>query len=559
MKFKEIPYVHLEYGELSEKLVELINNFKNSSNVDEAIESFNKFYDYFDHFKTMFSLAYVRNSLDTTDEFYSKEISHMYDLYPRVQVIFQDMTTSLLNTPFRKELEEKWGKLLFLNEEIELKTMSPEVVEELQQESKLQIEYDKLMASAKIEFDGKELNLSQLRAYLENPNRDVRKRALNAKADWFMHNIEKFDNLFNELTKIRTQISTKLGYKNFIELAYYRRKRNCYDSKMVADFRKGIVEYIVPVTMKLKAAQAERIGVDSIKAYDIDIKYLDGNAKPFGTEEEMLNHTKKMYSELDSDTGEFFSMMLENDLIDVTTRAGKSVGGYCTSLDDYKVPFIFANFNGTSADVGVLTHEAGHAFADYMSRDISPKSLKNYTFDTAEIHSMAMEFLTWNWMDGFFGEQTQKYYESHLESALTFIPYGCMVDEFQHEVYEKSMSEEERNKYWLELEAKYRPWLNLEDTIFYGEGRRWQEQPHIYTAPFYYIDYCLAQVIALYFWAEAQEDHAKAWAKYKRLVGYAGTKTFLELIEECGLPNPFVPENLKIIADAVIKWLDKSK
>jgi len=181
-----------------------------------------------------------------------------------------------------------------------------------------------------------------------------------------------------------------------------------------------------------------------------------------------------------------------------------------------------------------------------------------YTFDIAEIHSMAMEFLTWDYMGGFFGEDTNKYYESHLERALTFLPYGSIVDEFQHRVYEKpNMSIDEKNNCWLELEAKYRPWLDLDNVPFYSEGRRWQEQTQIYNTPFYYIDYCLAQVIALYFWAEKQEDHEKAWGKYKKLVSYAGTKTFLELIEEVGLPNPFVAENLKVIANAVTKWLEK--
>jgi len=171
---------------------------------------------------------------------------------------------------------------------------------------------------------------------------------------------------------------------------------------------------------------------------------------------------------------------------------------------------------------------------------------------------MAMEFFTWPWMEGFFGDQTQKYYYSHLASALTFIPYGTMVDEYQHRIYEKpGMSAKERNDLWLQLEGKYRPWLNLEGFPFYGEGRRWQAQIHIYGMPFYYIDYCIAQVMALSFWAEDQKDHAAAWAKYRRLVGFAGAKTFVELVNDAGLPSPFVPDNLKAVADAAVEWLDK--
>jgi len=553
-----MPYVHLELTEVETKLKTLITEFKNSKSSTEAIENFNKVYDYANHFQTMFNLAYIRNTLDTNDEYYTKEVAYINEIHPKIIEVFQDMMSATLNTPFRSELEAKWGSLLFINEEIGLKTFSPKIIEDLQKESKLSSEYAKLMANAKIDFDGKTLNIAQVGAYLENPNREIRQNALNAKANWFMENIAEFDKLFNELTELRTKIAKKLGYENFIKLAYNFRKRNCYDSEMVAEFRKGILEHIVPVVTKFKEVQAKRIDVENIKMYDININYLDGNPKPIGTEKELLEHAKKMYEELDQVTGEFFNMMLENELIDVTTRQGKNVGAYCASLTHYKMPFIFANFNGTSADVDILTHEAGHAFASYMARDISPTILQKYTFDIAEIHSMAMEFLTWDYMDGFFGEETNKYYESHLEKAISIIPYIAMVDEFQHVIYENpNMNESERNNYWLELEAKYRPWLDLEGIPFYGEGRRWQEQSHIYRTPFYYIDYCLAQVIALYFWAEKQENHANAWEKYKKLVSFAGTKTFLELIEEVSLPNPFVAENLKVIADSVTKWLEK--
>lgn len=559
MKFSKIPYVHLEYSEVSKKLANLIENFKNSKNANEAMENYNKVYNYADFIKTMFAISYIRNSMNTTDEYYSKEFTHGYEMQPKFQAMFQDMITATLETPFRKELEEKWGKLIFINEELALKTVSPEVIEDLQEENKLVTEYDKLMASAKIQFDGKELNFSQIAAYGNDLSEDVRKSALVARGNWFKENIQEFDRIFNELTKIRTNIAKKLGYENFVELGYNRMKRNCYDSKMVAEFRKGILEHIVPIVTKFKEAQAKRINSDfPLKLFNSTLKYLDGNAKPIGTEQDLLNHAKKMYEELDPVTGEFFNMLLENELLDVTTRPNKSVGGYCYGLREFKVPFVFANFNGTSADVEVLTHEIGHAFADYMAKDLVPSLLKEYTFDIAEIHSMSMEFLTWNWMNGFFGEQTQKFYESHLSGALGLLPYVSMVDEFQHGIYEKpNMTVDERNSYWAELEKKYMPFQDSSGLPFYGEGRQWQQQIHIYKMPFYYIDYALAQVVALYFWSEAQENHDKAWDKYKKLINYAGTKTFLELIEEVGLPNPFVSDNLKIIADAVSKWLEK--
>jgi len=329
---------------------------------------------------------------------------------------------------------------------------------------------------------------------------------------------------------------------------------------MVAKFREGVAEYIVPAVTALKKEHAQRIGVDTIRIYDKSIEYPDGNAKPKGTADDILAHGKKMYHELSDETAEFIDFMLDNELLDVLTRPGKVPGGYCFSLPQYNAPFILANFNGTYSDVGVLTHEAGHALAAYAAKDIYPSDLRNYAMETAEIHSMAMEFFTWPWMEGFFGEQTGKYYESHLSRALTLLPDGSMIDEFQHHIYQNpDMTSAQRNQYWLELERKYRPWLDLEDTPFHAEGRGWQYEMHIYEVPFYMIDYCLAQIVALNFWTENQKKPQQAWDRYRRLIGFAGTKTFLDLIDDAGLPTPFEPDHVKIVADAAAAWLNDRK
>jgi M3 family oligoendopeptidase len=326
---------------------------------------------------------------------------------------------------------------------------------------------------------------------------------------------------------------------------------------MVARFREGVMEHIVPVAARLKEEQARRIGEPEITVYDDSFEFPKGNAKPAGSPEDIFAHGKKMYHELSPETAVFIDFMLESELFDVLTRPGKSSGGYCYDIVDYKAPFIFANFNGTSGDIDVLTHEAGHAFADYSCRDLRPSDLRNFTAETAEVHSMSMEFFTWPWMDGFFGESAGKYRYSHLSGALTFIPYGVMVDEFQHIVYQNpDMTPGERNAEWLRLESRYRPWLKLSGVPFYGEGRRWQAQGHIYSSPFYYIDYCLAQTVALAFWAEDRRDHPGAWERYKRFLSCAGTKTFTDTVSFAGLPDPFDGETLKNLARSATQWLD---
>ena len=557
MKFSQMPYERPKVDELKEKLANLLDRFREAKNAQEAISVMKEADDLFQSVESMFALSFIRHSLDTTDEYYDKENDYQDENEPILKQLQQEMYGALLETPFRKEIEEKLGTLIFRKAEMKMKTIRPEIVPDMQEENRLKSEYDKLLASAQIEFDGKTLTLAQLSPYHENHDRSVRETSMRVRAEWFLSHAEQLDSIFDQLVQVRTRMARKLGYENFIELGYYLMERLCYDQNRVKGFRKGVTEYLVPVVDRLKAEQAERIGVPTMTVYDNAFEYPDGNAKPTGTAEDIFAHGKKMYHELSAETTELIDFMLENELFDVLTRPGKSGGGYCHYINDHKSPFIFANFNGTSGDIDVLTHEAGHAFAGYFAREIFPTSLREYTYETAEVHSMSMEFFTWPWMEGFFGDQLDKYKKSHLGGALTFIPYGTMVDEFQHHIYEKpDMTPKERNDLWLELEGKYRPYLDQKDFPFYGEGRRWQAQSHIYERPFYYIDYCLAQATALAFWAEDQTNHKEAWDKYVRLVKMAGTKTFSDLLEGAGINSPFEPETLKTIADAAVKWLE---
>ncbi|MCL1835558.1 MAG: M3 family oligoendopeptidase [Oscillospiraceae bacterium] len=556
MKFSQMPYSRPEFDEINKTMSALINDMKNARNKEEGFACYKRYDDCFRSVYSMLSLAYIRNSLDTNDTFYSAERDYVDEVEPKLTALVQDFNLALLASPFRKDFEAEWGTILFDKISMALKTFKPEIVGDLQEENRLTTAYDKLIASAQIEFDGKVHTLAQLQPYHENTDRSVREQSMMARAGWYMGNSEQLDSLFDDLVKVRTRIAAQLGYSNFIQLGYYRMQRLSYSREMVEAFRSGVLSYITPIVRRLKAAQAERIGAETIKIFEDTFEYPDGNAKPTGTVDEIFAHGKKMYHELSGDTAEFIDFMLENELFDVLTRPGKSGGGYCATIDEYKSPFIFANFNGTSGDIDVLTHEAGHAFASYMTRDVYPSDLRDCTYETAEVHSMSMEFFTWPWMEGFFGDMTGKYRNSHLAGALTFLPYGSMVDAFQHYVYENpGVSPKERNSYWLELEGKYRPYLDLAGFPFYGEGRRWQAQSHIYENPFYYIDYCLAQTMALAFWAEDQKDHANAWKKYKSFVSLAGTRTFTEALAEAGLPSPFQPETLKTVADAAVKWL----
>ena len=249
-----------------------------------------------------------------------------------------------------------------------------------------------------------------------------------------------------------------------------------------------------------------------------------------------------MYREMSPETGEFFDFMTEYGLYDLLTRPGKHMGGYMTRLPKYKAPFIFSNFNGTSADVDVLTHEAGHAFQGYLAmRSIPVASLCGSTSEINEIHSMSMEHFAYPWMEYFFGEKTEKYITAHLTDALCTIPYLVSVDEFQHEVYDHPDSTpEDWRRYWREIEKKYMPWRDYDGNEFLESGGFWMQKQHIFLYPFYYIEYALAQICAFQYYGRMKEDRKAAWKDYLRLCRAGGTKGYFELLETGNLLNPFV-------------------
>lgn len=559
MKFSEMPYSRPDMEALAAATTQTLEAMKAAPNAAGQIAAYDAYEKKMQTAGTMQQIAYIRHTINTKDEFYNAENDYMDEIGPKLQELTHRVNTALLESPYRAELERHYGALMFKNLEIAARSFSPAIVELMQEENKLVSEYQNLYASATVEFDGKTMPLPLLGPYKQDPDRAVRKAAYEADAKFFDSHREELDTLYDKLVKVRDAQAKKMGLPNYIPLGYDRMGRNCYTAKDVAAFRDQIAEDMVPIVAKVKEAQRRRIGVEKLAFYDEPISFADGNAVPEGTPDEILAAGKKMYQELSPETAEFIDFMFENELFDVLSRDGKAPGGYCTEIADYKSPFIFSNFNATAGDVDVLTHEAGHAFEAYRAfKQELPSLLHSPTIEACECHSMSMEFLTAPWHHLFFGKQTDKYELGHCEDALVFIPYGCMVDEFQHKVYENpEMTPEQRNELWLSLEKKYRPWIDFDNLPFYSRGGGWQRQLHIYEVPLYYIDYCMAQTVAFQFWNLSRKNYAEAWKRYMTFVDKAGTATFAELVESAGLKVPYHAGCIKEIGESISRWLEE--
>lgn len=558
MKFNEIPYQRPDLTSVQstyQKIAKDIESATNAASVIDAVQVWNT-----ERIRvgTAGSLAEVHFTQNVTDEVAKTEKLFFDQNSPTVAEYDMDVASKILASPFVDDVSAKFGPLFLRRLSDSMKSFDPAIKELLVEESNLCRRYNEITASAKLTVDGETYNLSTISRLIIDLDPGVRERAVRATHKFLLENADELDSLFDQLVAIRHKKAKQLGYANYIEYRYVEFGRVDYDQKDVETFRGHVIDYVVPVVQKLRDAQANRLGMVALSLADEKLQFSDGNPVAEGDHDWIVARAEQMYSELSPETNEFFNLMLSNNLLDLKSRDNKATGGYCTSFSEHGLPFIFANFNRTTHDIEVLTHEAGHAFQAYRSRKHIVPEYFWPTAEACEIHSMGMEFLTWPWMHNFFGQQIDKFKFYHLQGALLFLPYGCLVDHFQHWVYANpTATSKERNSMWVELEGLYLPWRESDGFAAAEQGRVWQFQRHIYESPFYYIDYALAQTCALQYWKWSQTDRASAFASYLKICDIGGSKPFLEIVEAGGLRSPFDPNCLADVVKTVETWLDE--
>jgi len=556
MKFSEMPYRRIDAEMFEEELKGLTAVLQKAGSGEEQLRIHERFYKLTDHEMTMATIAAIRHDINMTDPYYEEEQNYYDEKGPVFQNLVVAYQRALYESPYRNVLTQKIGPVAFRNIELAMRSTNELLVPLRQKENALITRYSKLLATAEIDWNGEKLNLSLMNPYLTSGNRTVRKAAWEKYTAFFTANEAELDEIYDQMVKNRTEQAKLLGYDNYLPLGYDRMNRNCYDRTMVASFRRQVKRDWVPLAEELHKRRAARLGLDRLAYYDEKVYFPEGNPAPDGTPQQILAAGGKMYAELSPETAEFFRFMQENELFDVLGRKTKRTGGYMTYLPDYKAPFIFANFNGTSGDLDVITHECGHAFQGWLASEDPVREHADITMETAEIHSMSMEFFTEPWMQLFFGERAADYVNMHLEDAICFIPYGTMVDEFQDIIYSNpGMTPEERRRTWNELEREYRPHMDYSGNAYLEQGGFWQKQHHIYTLPLYYIDYCLAQSCALMYKIRMMQDRDAAWKSYLKLCRLSASDFYTGLLKQVGLDNPFEDGCLAGLADAYRKLL----
>ena len=559
MKFNEMTYTRPDIDALLARCRELAAKAAAAPDGDALVRLYYEQSEAFAEYNTAANLANIHYTCDTRDAYWKAEQDFFDANGPAVTNASVEISRAFLANPHVDALTEKFGTTCVAGMKNAVLSMDDRTVELQQQFNALVSRYQQIYGGALVELDGKQLTIPQLGPYKEDLDPAVRRAAYEAEAGYFDAHRAELDELYGQIVQNLNAQARVMGYHDYSELSYVRMNRIGYGPEEIRKFRDQVANDVVPQLQKVMALRAKRTGIAHPAFTDLPILFRDGNPKPIPGYKARMDAARTMYHELSPETAEFIDFMQDNELFDVESRPGKMSGGYMTSLPSYKAPFIFANWNDTSGDVDVLTHECGHAFEGYVAeRDPAiPADLECPGMESAEIHSMAMEFLTAPWHHLLFGKDTDKYALLHAEDSFVFLAYGCEVDEFQHIMYQNpNLTPDERNAEWLKLEKKYRPWIDFDNLPFYGRGAGWQRQLHIYECPFYYIDYCLSTMAALQFFLLSLTDHKDAWARYLRLVRRAGTASYTELLETAGLKVPFEEGSIKGIAQQMTDWLE---
>lgn len=556
-KFAELQYVRPDMEKIFARVSGDIAVLKEAKNYEEFRNAYMDYVEADTELETSKTVAHIRNTINLLDEFYEAEMVYFNSQMPKYEILKKEMGEVIVASPFKAEMEKEFGAILIQNMEAQKQLSDESIVDDQVKEAELVSRFMKTQAAATVEFKGEQIGNYGLLKIMQSTDRAERKEAFEAWAKLYEGIAPTLEEVYDGLVKVRAGMAKKLGFKSFIPMGYLRRRCFDYTEKELEVFRKQVREVVVPAAAKLYERQKEALGIDTLYYYDESIASPSGNPVPIGDKEYLVGEAQKMYRELSKESGEFFDFMMKYELFDLDSKHGKRAGGYCTTLPQYHAPFIFSNFNGTDADVNVLTHEAGHAFAGFTAAKYQKTpELCHSTSEINEIHSMSMELWTYPWMENFFGDKAEEYRREHLADALMKIPYMLCVDEYQHKVFENpEMTTMERRAVWSGLEKIYMPWRNYAGNEFLESGAFWIKQQHIFLYPFYYVDYAMAQMGAFEFYTKMKEDRKAAWADYYKLCAAGGSMGYFDLLKYSGLHKVLEDGSVKIILKGVFEEL----
>lgn len=557
--FNKFSYKKIEYDYEKNIIIDLINKLKMTDNVNEYIELVRKINSIQNLIEEMYDYADIRNMRDINNNYWCDEINYWNDYKPKFDALFIPFYEELINSKFKKELEQIVPDNFFRVALSQLNSLSNNNLELLKQESELKTKYRNLNKS-KINFNGKEQTLNAVSGLFSDQDSKIRKKAHDAINNFYYEHKDEYQNILFDLIKIRNRIAKNTGYENYVQYSLVKLKRFGYNYDDIKLFRENIIKYIIPICKNMNELKKEELTLDVINYYDTIFFKKMPNLKVYGID--LLNELKNSFVKVDDELSKLFNLMLEKNYIDLCQNSRKvnfSITNYLVCLG---MPVITGNFKNSYLDLQTTTHEMGHSFQKYCSSIedknyiISPL-LKYPTMEIAEMFSYAMELIMMNKVSNIFSEDDyNKYQFIKIYNLVSQLPYICAVDEFQEIIYSKEdLKLDEINKIWLKLSKKYHLEISNSGNKNLNDGGYYYRQSHIFLDPFYYIDYALSYFGALSIWNSSKEN----LDLFKQIARVASYYSFKDLIEKYNMPNPFDSENVKIISSNLNDELSKKR
>ncbi len=502
--------------------------------------------------------VYVSTTVDTADE-EAKSRYHRFldDISENVSSRNQILKIKLLDSELSPDNFEI--PLRGMKSEVEL--FSEENLPLMTSDAKLSKEYDAIVGSQTVNWNDKEVTLTQLAPVMLETNRDKREKAWRLASDRRLKDRSEINKIWKKILKIRVSIAENSGHEDYRAWRWKYLKRFDYTPKDCLTFHNSIEKIIVPLADKLLQKRKEALGLAKLKPWDLSVDIFGRDPLvPFEDASELEEKCHNIFSSLDFELGNYFQVMREKSLLDLGNRKGKAPGGYCTEYPFQRLPFIFMNAVGTHSDVQTMIHEGGHAFHVFESADLPYASQRNVGMEFAEVASMAMELLASSYLSekngGFYSEEeSARARIEHLEKIIMFWPYMAVVDAFQHwaytnptDAFDTGNCDKEWTKLWKRFQmSEHIDYSGCEDIISTG----WHNKLHIYHVPFYYVEYGMAQLGAIQIWGNSLNNAKKAIQDYKAALGLGGNASLPELYEAAGAKFSFDDKTLKYAATLI--------
>ncbi|MGZ9640821.1 M3 family oligoendopeptidase [Bacillus cereus] len=504
---------------------------------------------------------YIAFQCNTDDEEIKDTFEHDQQFVKPLLKRYQNLLDNkYLESPFRMELDSNVYGLLDTKIKNTQKLFCEENIELEIKEDKLITEYFEITGGLSGIWDGEEKTITELQSYLQDSNRDTRKKAKTIISEKFLSVEKELQNILNQLIEIRHQKAKNIQLENYRDYMFKKYERFDYSAKDCYELAESIRKYVVPLKDKILLEKKDKLQVDTLRPWDVSAVTPDQKVlKPIANENDLIEKSTHIFNKLDVEFSALLNRMYKHNCLDLTSRKGKAAGGFCEYLPASQLSYIFMNLNYTQDDIVTFIHEMGHSIHNELIKPLKLRQYIEIPAETAELASMTMELFSLNYWDTFYTDKKdlKQAKINFFKDVISYLPIMLIVDQFQHWLYENpSHTSEERNEKYLQLQKHYQSSVIHIDGYENWIATSWLPVLHIFEVPFYYIEYAIAQLGALQMYKQYKEEPKQALENYKKALSLGSSQSIKEVYDAAGIRFDFSGETIKELMLFVEKELE---